>query len=58
VCGRPIAVVAGRMFRHDPPVNLREEKLKSCPGSGKAPAHVGQMLIDWGAVPTTQPHLF
>lgn len=33
VCGRDIAVVAGRLARHDPPPGVGHAQLTSCDGS-------------------------
>ncbi|MEW2225807.1 MULTISPECIES: hypothetical protein [unclassified Streptomyces] len=51
-CGREIAVVAGRIARHDPPPGPRTATLVSCPGS-KSPAAptAAQRTLDGYTIP-------
>ncbi|WP_093713749.1 hypothetical protein [Actinacidiphila alni] len=51
-CGREIAVVAGRIARHDPPAGMGNAGLVSCPGS-KATVGAGaaQRALDGYVVP-------
>ncbi|NBE51967.1 hypothetical protein [Streptomyces boluensis] len=51
-CAREIAVVAGRLSRHDPPAGTGAIGLVSCPGSKRRVAlDSGQRTLDGYAVP-------
>ncbi|MDI3384889.1 hypothetical protein QIS99_01460 [Streptomyces sp. B-S-A8] len=51
-CAREIAVVAGRLSRHDPPVGTGGGALVSCPGSKRRVAlDAAQRTLDGYAAP-------
>ncbi|MET9515251.1 hypothetical protein [Streptomyces sp. NPDC002994] len=53
VCGREVAVVAGRFVRHDPRTRVASAELTLCAGSkrGAPAAAAGQRTLDGYEVP-------